>query len=86
MLISYQKQHKAVTTGTLSRWLKEVLKHSDIEKFTGHSTRRASSSAAKRFNVNITTILQVASLANSWTFSMFYNKPLQTDNNFDQVL
>ena len=82
MLTSYQKQHKAVTTGTLSRWLKEILKHSDIEKFT----RRASSSAAKRFNVNITTILQVASLANSWTFSMFYNKPLQTDNNFDQVL
>ena len=88
MLISYQKPHKAVATDTLSRWLKEVhvLKQSGIQKFTGHSTRAASSPAAKRLNVDIATILQAAGWANASTFNRFYNKPLQTDDNFGQVL
>ena len=77
---------KAVTTDTLSRWLKEVLKQSGIEKFTGHSTRSASSLAAKWLNVDIANILQAAGWANASTFNRFYNKPLQTDDNFGQVL
>ena len=49
-------------------------------------TRAASSSAAKRLNVDIATILQAACWPNASMFNRFYNKPLQTGNNFGQVL
>ena len=55
-------------------WLKEVLKQPGIEKFTGHSTRTPSSSAAKRFNVDTATILQAADGTNASTFNRFYYK------------
>ena len=55
-------------------WLKEVLKQPGIEKSTGHSTRAASSSAAKRFNVDTATILQAAGGTNASTFNRFYYK------------
>ena len=44
LLISYPKPHKGVTTDTISRWLKLVLKLAGIDtaKFNGYSTRAAS--------------------------------------------
>ena len=36
--------------------------------------------------MDIATILQAAGWANASTFNRFYNKPLQTDDNFGQVL
>lgn len=86
LLISCKKPHKAVTTDTLSRWLKEVLKLAGTDKFTGHSTRAASSSAAKRFNVDIATILQAAGWTSALTFNKFHNKPLQTKSSFGEAL
>ncbi len=63
LLISYQQPHRGVKTDTISRWtrwLKEVLKQAGIDNFTGHSSRAAASSAAKRSNVDLVTILGAA--------------------------
>ena len=86
MLISYQQPHRGVKTDTISRWLKEVLQQAGIDNYTGHSTRAASSSAAKRSNVDLETILQAAGWSNATTFTKFYNKPVQVKNNFDRDL
>ena len=86
LLISYQQPHKRVKADTISRWLKAVLERSGITNFTGHSTRAASSSAAKRSNMDIATILEAAGWSNATTFTKFYNKPLLTRNNFGQAL
>ncbi len=86
LLISYQQPHRGVKTDTISRWLKEVLKQAGIDNFTGHSTRAAASSAAKRSNVDLATILQAAGWSKATTFNKFDNKPLQVQNNFGKDL
>ena len=77
LLISYQKPYKEVTIDTISRWLKLVLTQAGIDttNVTGHSTRAASTSEAKRNNVPITTIMESAGWSNATTFNRFYNKP-----------
>ena len=59
LLISFQKPYKGVTIDTISRWLRIVLKLAGIDtaKFTGYSTRAASTSAANRTNIPITKML-----------------------------
>ena len=71
-------------TDTVSWWLKEVLKQAGIDNFTGHSTRAASSSAAKRSNIDLGTILKAAGWSNATPFNKFYNKPLQGEHNFGE--
>lgn len=86
LLISYQQPHKGVETDTISRWLKDILQQAGIDNFTGHSTRAASSSAAKRSNVDFATILQAAWWSNTETFNKFYSRPVQVKNNFGRDL
>ena len=47
VFISYVKLHKEITTATLARWMKEVLKLSgiDVTLFKAHIVRSASTSA-----------------------------------------
>ena len=49
LLLSFIKPHGPVSTPTISRWIMIVLNLSGIDTkiFTGHSTRRASSSKAR---------------------------------------
>ena len=49
LLVSYQKPHRPVSKNTVSRWLKHELKLAGIDAstFGTHSTRAASTSAAK---------------------------------------
>ena len=95
LLISFQKPYKGVTIAykgvtidTISRWLRIVLKLAGIDtaKFTGYSTRVASTSAANRTNIPITKILESAGWSNTTTFNKFYNKPVNDSNNFGQLL
>ena len=81
LLISYVKPHCKVSTNTISRWLKEVLKISGIDTsiFTAHSFRAAASSAAKSSNVPIDKIMAIAGWQSSETFRKFYDKPIITD-------
>ena len=87
LLISYLKPYKAVTPNTISRWIKNTMTLSGIntELFKSHSTRAASTSAAKKANVNIDQIMKTAGWKNASTFAKFYNKTI-VDNDFANAL
>ena len=89
LLVSYQKPHKAISKDTLARWLKQELKLAGIDTsiFGAHSTRAASTSAAKAHNVSIATIMTFAGWSSENTFRKFYNKAItSTKENFGQKL
>jgi hypothetical protein len=75
VFISYLKPHKHVTKSTIARWIKTFLGLAgvDIKKFSAHSTRAASSSAAKQNGVPIREILNKAGWSSEKTFLKFYN-------------
>ena len=88
LLISFRKPHNAVTTSTVSRWLKETLRLSgiDITVYKSHSVRAAATSAAQLLNVTIEDILSAGGWAAAETFRKFYNKPLLKSDNFANTL
>ena len=79
--ISYQKPHASVTTDTVGRWLRKVLENSglDVSKYGVHSTRAASTSAAKTVNISIQSIMDAAGWSNAETFRKCYDKPMDTE-------
>lgn len=88
LLISFCKPHNAVTTSTISRWLKETLRLSgiDITVYKSHSVRAAATSAAKSLNVPIEDILSAVGWSGAETFRKFYNKPLVKSESFANKL
>lgn len=79
---SDRKEHKPVSKDTLSRWIKGVLEKSGVDTtiFSAHSTRHASTLAAKRAGVSIDIIKEAAGWSNkSQTFARFYNRELISD-------
>lgn len=85
LFISFKKPHKSVSTQTLSRWVKIVLKNSGIDtaKFSAHSTRHAAVSAANRKGVQLDVIRNSAGWSrSSEVFARFYNRPLSNKNTF----
>ena len=78
----FKSPFKSVTTQTLSRWVKEVLNNSGIDTriFTAHSTRHASTSAAKRNGVDIDPLRRTAGWTKiSNTFTKFYDLRLSIE-------
>lgn len=89
LFIAFKKPHKAVTSQTLSRWVKSTLKSSgiDVNIFSAHSTRHAATSAAKRLGVNIDTIRRTAGWSSSSkVFAQFYNRDIITNQDFSVIL
>ena len=84
LLISYQKPFKPVSKDTISRWLKMVLSKAGINtnKFTAHSTRSASSSAAKRYGLPINVIMNKIGWSSTSVFTKFYDKPICKDYDY----
>ncbi|KAJ8034638.1 hypothetical protein HOLleu_21560 [Holothuria leucospilota] len=70
LLISYKKPYKRVTTSTIARWIKEVMKAAGINTnlYKAHSTRAAATSAASSNDLPITHILKQAGWSNEKTF------------------
>ena len=60
----------------------------DANQFGAHSTRSASTSAAKRSGLDITTIIRAAGWSNASTFARFYSKPIEhsPDANFGKAV
>ena len=81
LLLSYIRPHRAVSSKTVSRWLKSMLAQCgiDVSLFQGHSVRHAGTSTAKRSGVPIANILQMAGWTSEETFSVHYDKPLMVD-------
>lgn len=89
LFISFKKPHKAVSSQTLAHWVKKGLELSgiDISTFGAHSTRHASTSAAYRKGVNLESIRNAAGWTNkSNVFLKYYNKELQCNNDFVNVI
>ncbi|KAJ8910973.1 hypothetical protein NQ315_003666 [Exocentrus adspersus] len=89
ILITYKKPIHNATTQTVSRWIKIILGKSgvDITKFSGYSTRHASTSAASRKGLNFDTIRLAAGWsANSKIFATVYNRPLLPPQSFDEAV
>lgn len=85
LLISFGNVKNDCTKQTVSRWIKLVLANSgiDVNKFGAHSTRHASTSAAARAGISIDQIRSRAGWSSSsYTFSRFYNRPLDTRDQF----
>ena len=76
LFISFQKPHLPVSKSTISRWIRRVLEESgiDVSLFTAHSTRAASSSAAKIDDSSMDEILKTAGWSNNVVFKKFYHK------------
>ena len=60
----------------------------DTNQFGAHSTRSASTSAAKTSGLDMTTIMKAAGWSNASTFALFDNKPIEhsPDVNFGQAV
>jgi hypothetical protein len=81
LLLSYQKPHKPVSSETIGKCIKKTLTKAgiDIKVFGAHSTRSASTSAAKVGHMPISTVMDAAGWSNTKTFSKFYGKPIESD-------
>ena len=81
LFISCGAPFKSVSRDTISRWIKTVLQLAgvDVNKFTAHSTRSASTSAMYRRGTSMDCILQAAGWSNTSTFSKFYLKTVKPD-------
>ena len=89
LFISYLKPHTAVTSSTISRWLKTVMRSSgiDISVFKAHSVRSASTSRAKLNSIPIKDILKVAGWTNAETFAHYYQRDIQKSDSYaDSIL
>lgn len=86
LLLSFHRPHKPISKDTVSRWIKAVLTLSGIDSafFTAHSTRAASTSAAVKLGVPMSSILSAAGWSREDTFAQFYKK--DTQDNFGQAL
>ena len=86
--VSYTKPHKAVSPDTVSRWIKTTLAGAGIDtsKYGAHSTRSASTSAAKGNSISIATIMKSAGWSQESTFTKFYHKPVEHRANFGAEL
>ena len=70
-----------MTSSTIGRWIKIVLGQAgiDTERFSGHSTRCASTSKAL-LSVSTDVILATAGWTGDSTFRKFYDKPVAVTN------
>lgn len=81
LFISFRKPHRSVTSQSLSRWIKSVLKDSGINVsiFTAHSTRHAATSRAHQRGVSVDLIRSTAGWSgSSQIFGKFYNRAVVT--------
>ena len=72
--VPVKRLHKAVTAATISRWLKEILCRATVHTniFKAHSTRTASTSAAKVQGVSTVDIMKVTNWTRESIFTRFY--------------
>lgn len=85
LILTHRPPHKVATTQSISRWIKQVLSESgvDISTFSAHSTRHASTSAARAAGCSIDVIRKTAGwTSSSSAFARFYNRPIHDPSEF----
>ncbi|ODM91877.1 Enzymatic polyprotein [Orchesella cincta] len=89
LFISFVKPFKAVTSQTISRWLKVVLEQAgiDVAKYKSHSYRHASVSKVYTLGGNIDLIMKCATWSEkSNMFSRHYNRPIDNSTDYANIL
>ncbi|KAI8428911.1 hypothetical protein MSG28_007543, partial [Choristoneura fumiferana] len=89
LLLTYRPPHRAATSQTISRWIKNVLSESgvDVTVFSAHSTRHAATSPAARAGVGVAAIRRAAGWTdNSTSFARFYNRPTSDEGFFARAV
>ena len=90
LFLSLVKPHSAVTTSTVSRWLREIMTESGVntELFKAHSIRGASTSRASKEGLSVGQIIQKANWSRATTFQKIYCRNIQdSETDFqDKVL
>ena len=86
--MNFVKPHNEVVKSTISGWIKEVLKQSEInvKHFKAHSTRSASSSKVQMSGLPVEQILKRENWSSKSTWQKFYNKNIKGDKTFEQVV
>ena len=80
LILNINKLHKPASTQTICRWLKNILKRCNLEKFSAHSTRYAATSEAFKKGLELNIIKSTAGWSNeSKVFARFYNRPIVAD-------
>lgn len=82
-----QKPYTAASKSTTASWIKIGLRLAGInlDIFTPHSTRSASTSAVAG-KIPIDTIIKTAGWAKDCTFRKFYKRPISNDSSFSEAL
>jgi len=77
-IITHGKPHKPASTDTISRWVKDTLKDSgiNVDVFTSHSCRSASTSKAFSVGVPLQEILKRANWSRAETFKRHYKRTI----------
>lgn len=85
LFLSTVKPFHAISSTTISKWVKKILKQSgiDVSTFTAHSTRHASTSTAAENEIDFDTIRRTAGWSeSSQVFAKHYKRPI-LKNGFD---
>ena len=88
LLISYQKPHGAISSSTISKWIKSTLSKAGIDTtiFKAHSTRSASSSSVMDKGVPVNIILNACGWSKAETFAKFYKKDIVQSSFANEIL
>ena len=87
LFVSFRRPHKAVSTDTISRWLRSIMSEAGLDKhFRPHSIRSASVSKAAAANIPMNDILSHVGWSSEQTFCKFYLKPIATQSNFAEAV
>jgi hypothetical protein len=88
VFLTTTKPHRAVSSNTLSRWLKSTLNIAGIDTtiFSPGSTRSASVSKAREQGAPLEQILQAGGWTRKSTFTTFYSKPIMPPTFASRVL
>ena len=88
LLISYIQPYKPVSRDTITTWVRctKAIVGIDVTKYSAHSTRAASASAAKRASVNLNDILKTAGWSSECCFARHYNKPMTKTSSYAKAL
>jgi len=89
LFICHQSPYKEASSQTISRWLKDLLLLAgiDVQLFSSHSFRHASTSKALDTGVSIDTIYKAAGWSQkSKVFGKFYKKPILEEDFSSSVL
>ena len=88
LFLTYQKPYHAVSANTLRHWIMSMLKLAviDTTRFSAHSTRSASPSAASQAGVPQMAILRTGGWSPEQTFAKHYCVPIQHKNTFTEAI